>query len=441
MFRKNPIIKGAFILTAAGFATRLTGFFYRIFLSRSFGEESVGIYQLVFPVFALCFSLSTAGVETAIARSVAASFSLGRPGRAKSALLAGLSLSLSAAFFLMLFLQKEADYIARTFLGEPRCSSLITVIALALPFCAVHSCICGYYIGLKQTRVPALSQLLEQFARVGTVFLLCTFFAGRTGPPDITVAAAGIAAGETASSLFCLKSILPRLSSPAAEKAGLSFLRDGFCDILPLSIPLTANRVLLNILQSVEAASIPQQLQLYGFSVRDSLSLYGVLTGMALPCILFPSAITNSIASMMLPSVAELAASDDRDKMSRLIRKVFFCCFTLGILCCAALLLLGGCFGRLLFQSSLAGEFIVTLAWICPFLYTNGNLLSILGGLGKTNLSFLFSTVSLLLRIGSVFFLIPMSGIRGYLWGLLSSQIALFSLCLIYLRFYLAKER
>ena len=66
MNRNRTIIKGAFILTVTGFATRIIGFFYRIFLSQTFGEEGVGIYQLAFPVFALGFSLTAAGIETAI---------------------------------------------------------------------------------------------------------------------------------------------------------------------------------------------------------------------------------------------------------------------------------------------------------------------------------------------------------------------------------------
>ena len=71
MSRKRAIIKGTFILTITGFATRFMGFFYRIFLSHTFGEENVGLYQLTFPVFALCISFTSAGLETAISRTVA----------------------------------------------------------------------------------------------------------------------------------------------------------------------------------------------------------------------------------------------------------------------------------------------------------------------------------------------------------------------------------
>ena len=62
----------------------------------------------------------------------------------------------------------------------------------------------------------------------------------------------------------------------------------------------------MNILQSIEAVSIPVFLQYSGMSSSLSLQVYGVLTGMALPCILFPSAITNAVSSMLLPTVAEI---------------------------------------------------------------------------------------------------------------------------------------
>ncbi|MFR9234494.1 MAG: hypothetical protein ACLVLH_16470 [Eisenbergiella massiliensis] len=57
--------------------------------------------------------------------------------------------------------------------------------------------------------------------------------------------------------------------------------------IIGFAAPLSANRLCLNLLQAIEAACIPAKLQVYGHSVSDSLSVYGVLTGMALPLIFF----------------------------------------------------------------------------------------------------------------------------------------------------------
>ena len=106
-----------------------------------------------------------------------------------------------------------------------------------------------------------------------------------------------------------------------------------------------------------------------------------------------------------------------------MIRKSIGACFILGIVCCIFFLLFGNFIGIQLFGNTTAGHFIVTLAWICPFLYTNSALLSILNGLGKTHSTLFINSIGLLIRIAGVFYGIPLLGICGYLWGLLISQL------------------
>ena len=57
-FKKHTLITGALLLTAAGFLSRILGFFYRIFLSRVIGAEGLGIYQMIFPVYGVCYALT-----------------------------------------------------------------------------------------------------------------------------------------------------------------------------------------------------------------------------------------------------------------------------------------------------------------------------------------------------------------------------------------------
>ena len=63
---RTKLIQGTFILTFVGILSRFMGFFFRMFTSHIFGEENVGLYQLIFPVYLFCLSLSTAGIEAAI---------------------------------------------------------------------------------------------------------------------------------------------------------------------------------------------------------------------------------------------------------------------------------------------------------------------------------------------------------------------------------------
>lgn len=421
MSSKHKLFEGAMVLTAAGFASRIMGFFFRIFLSHAFGEENVGLYQLVFPVYALCLALSTSGIQTAVSHMTAEKTALKKNTEARSILGTALGLTLLISFAEILFIQKNAAFIAMSFLGDERCTDLLMIISYALPCAAVHSCICGYYLGLQKTGLPAVSQLIEQAVRILSVLLLfvITRNSGRT--PSIHLAAAGIAAGEFVSALFAAHS-LSRYGS-LLQTFSLKDLGKNLRELLGLSVPLTSNRTVVTLLQSIEAASIPVCLRLYGLNTSEALSLYGVLTGMALPCIQFPSAVTNSVGTVLMPAVSATSTTGNRAAVIRLLKKAVGSCFILGLSCCLFFLVFGRLIGTLLFHSDTTGSFIITLAWICPFWYTNTSLFSAINGYGKTGYTFLINTCGLLIRIGSVFFVIPQFGIQGYLWGLLVSQL------------------
>ena len=86
-----------------------------------------------------------------------------------------------------------------------------------------------------------------------------------------------------------------------------------------------ANRLVLNGLQSIEAVYIPNRLTLYGLSTADSLRCYGVLTGMVLPLLLFPSAITSSVSVLLLPYISEAQAVGNHKKIRQAVKKMPAC--------------------------------------------------------------------------------------------------------------------
>ena len=77
---------------------------------------------------------------------------------------------------------------------------------------------------------------------------------------------------------------------------------------------------------------------------------------------------------------------------------------------------------------------------ICPFLYLDTTLSSILQGLGLAGHIFTMNVICLLIRLGFVFLAVPRYGITGYLWGLLASQLTLGLLYLGCLSRFLKKK-
>lgn len=57
------------------------------------------------------------------------------------------------------------------------------------------------------------------------------------------------------------------------------------------------------------------------------------------------------------------------------------------------------------------------MAWLCPFIYLQATLGSILNGLNKQLIVFRNNVIGLTIRITFIFLLIPLYGLKGYLWG------------------------
>ena len=117
------------------------------------------------------------------------------------------------------------------------------------------------------------------------------------------IAVAGSFLSELAAALcsFICVSLNSSVSSHHIEKPVQKISEIGH-----MALPLTLNRLLLSVLAAIEVVLIPQCLRMYGLSPSEALSLYGVFTGMALPCILFPSTVTSSASVILMPSVAEM---------------------------------------------------------------------------------------------------------------------------------------
>ena len=437
MNHTHTMLKGTLILTLSGFLTKIIGFLYRIFLSQTIGSTGMGIYQLIFPIHALCFALTVGGIQTAISRLVAAKFAKKEDSDARAVFLIATSFSTLLSILVTFFLFHYADWFAIHILFEPQCTSLLKVSSLSIPMGTFHSCVNGYYFARKKTLLPALSQLIEQTARVAASYLLWLVWSQEGHAITPMLAVFGLFFGEFISMLFAL--FITIMDFHSSTQPVLKIIKPfrQLKEILAFSTPLTCNRLLVNLLHSIESILIPGHLCLFGMTQQTALSVYGVLNGMALPLILFPCAITNAVSVMLLPSVAEHQALGNYDNIRLCIQKTICYCLILGFLFTFGFFFLADFLGLFLFKNELASTFIRTLSFICPCLYLSSTLSGILNGLGQTGPYFFQNMTGLSIRLLFVFFVIPTHGIIGYLWGLLLSELITTFLTLLFLHLFL----
>ena len=457
-FRNNPIIKGTVLLTVAGFATRILGFFYRIFLADKLGPQTLGSYQLIFPIFAICATIYGLGIQTAISQLIAKHHENEGDRLLGSVLLPGIILSLLLSLSLFALLQRFSVPIASYVLLAPECAVYLRILSILFPFCGVGACINGYYYGMQNARVPATTQVIEQISRLVFVFLLLSLCPG-PAERNCRVAVWGLVVGECISAFYNMyeikKSIAKAVlgggtlhnkqlsitkkrakpafcSHPLTRSVSGSYLRP----LLWLTITLTGSKLVIAILHSAESIFIPASLCQYGCSTAEALSIYGILSGMVMPFILFPSSITNAIALMLLPAVASSEGTGEKRQITRYVYTSTKYSLLLGFACTLFFLCFGSLLGNLCFHNETAGYFLRCLSWLCPFLYLSTTLTSIINGLGKTKETFVITCISQGIKLFCLVMLVPHYGIMAYIHGTLLSQILMTILCYVPLKSY-----
>ncbi len=451
------VIKGTLVLTITGLATRFIGFYNRIFLSNLIGAKELGIYQLIFPLYMVAFSLTTMGNELALTKLV--SEYEGRNDR-KSAIgffKTCFNINLILGIATALFFYFNADYLSVKVLNASSCSDCLRILSIGIPFMAMKGAVHGYFMGLERSEVHGTSDFLEQIVKIGGLYILSTYF---ISSETFTAAFAviGIVLGEIVSFIYSLIRLiiefhryhvnsLNNISTTQFnvqkhnqnQKRRLHAGKDSgsvhksfpinsdkiLSVFIKNAIPLTTNRFALTVLQSAEAILIPTFLLQYYHDSETSLSIYGIFTGMAFPFIMFPATLTNSLSTMLLPAVSGARSELNSGYLSRLVERSIRFCLLIGIFSGITFFIFGKSMGSLFFNNEEAGIFLYQLSFLCPLIYLATTLASVLNGLGFATHNLCLTLLSTGIRLSFIIFAIPKIGISGYVIGLFASYLFL----------------
>ena len=377
-------------------------------------------------MFGLCLAISASGIQTAISRFVASE----KNGRRYLYLGLFLSISISTLFVFAIYF--FAPWIAADILKEPRTEELLRVMIYAIIPACIHSCFNGYYYGRKNSIVPSICQIIEQLARIFGTLLIYYALLDKGLPLEPVHAVWGIVISELAGLLINVTAFLgmrkecdssDNLNDEIRRKKYPLFHSINNAGLLITSakaltttaVPLTLNHVLITLSHSLENLLLPQQLVAFGYTSDEALGHFGILTGMALSVIFFPSAITNSLSVLLLPRISETKAKGDMSTVLDTIKGAVCCGVALGSLCTFVFLLSADWIGTYIFDSTLAGFYIRILSILCPFMYTSSLLSSIVNGLGNASLTLACNLTGCAIRILSIWIFVPMYGMYAYI--------------------------
>lgn len=439
---KNTIIKGTLILTIAGIATKLLGFYNRIFLTRLIGVKELGIYQLIFPLYLLAFSISCQGIATTLTKQV--SYHMGRkcPNDAKRVFRYSLCISLALSIIICLIMHYAAYPLSLYILKNTDCAPLVRIITIAVPFISVKACINSFFVGIDKPAYQGISHFIEQVFRIGVGYLLAALWSA--DKINAVLAVTAVVSGEIAATILAiifyqLYVRKQRQTKSTCKESGKK-QQESFRTTIILNnlfrdaVPITINNVMFTLFSSFEAILMPAMLYYYYADTDTAMEMYGIVTGIVIPFLLFPSTITTSLSTMLLPAVSYASAKKDtRAIKSALANSVMFC-LMLGACAWLGFILFGGFVCEFAFGNKFAGTLLRKMSFLCPLIYLSGNLSAIMNGIDKAFQNLIYNIISIVIRILFSVTLVPTYGLSAYICGMAVSYLTLNILLLITVR-------
>ena len=407
-------------MAASALIIRVISMIFRVFLSDRLGPQGLGLYQLVLSVYLVFGAMASTGVSLCATRVFSELNALGQHGKARFSVERCMILSFFIGASLGVLMLTTALPLSTLVLHDKRTMPALMLLAPSLPFLAVSACVRGYFLARKKTLPNCGEQLLEQVIEIGSFLVMFSFFQPQSLEQACMLTVAGTTGAEIVSFIYSLLCYRADIKSTGI----LPERTDGLVrSMLPVFLPVTANALLRWGMSAAENALIPIGLQKYGLSPAEALSQYGVICGMTLPVLTFPSVIVLPFASLIVSEISEERVCGNTAAVRRITEKMVSCALRYSLPVTVVFVFYGTTICEALFGSAEAGRYLSLLAPVIPFMYLDSVVDSILKGLNEQTSYFIFNTIDSTLRILLTIFLLPSMGIVGAAAVIITSEL------------------
>ena len=399
---------------------RSMNMFFRVFMADTIGAEGIGLYQLIISVYIFFAAVSTSGISLTATRLYSDFSAKGDYAKAKYAVRKCILISLISGAFLGAVMYVSADVAGTYFLHDVRTVPALKLLAPSLPFMAVSACIRGYFTARRQTIQTSVEQLLEQVIEMGVFALAFLFLKPDTLEKACCTAVLGTTLAEVISfvySLICYAVDIKKLNCKSEKTDGLAK------KIMPVAVPVMANSCLRSGLSAVENVLIPLGLKKNGSDSSKALAQYGIIGGMTMPVLAFPTVFILPFCSLIVTEMSEALAKRHIKSIRHITERMF--CFALYYCLPVMVILLffSKDIGNALYHNELAGQFIGILAPIVPFMYLDAVADGILKGLNEQTSYLIFNLIDAVIRVILTYLLLPKFGIMGIVAVIIISEL------------------
>jgi stage V sporulation protein B len=417
--KKESFIKGTLILAAAALVARVLGLVQRVPLDHLFDDVGKASFSIANNVYLLLLTVATAGIPSTLSKMVSERYALKRPGEARQVYHAALLFAVFAGVIITVLLYIFAPFYATYVSKVPEASLAIRALAPALLLFPAIAMMRGYFQGRNNMTAGGISQIVEQFARVGTAIILAYILlkAGYDG----SQVAAGASFGGVLGSIGAFAIMLYYTVKIRREDKAL-MLEEGavgklpllriYTDIFTVSIPIVLSSMTGPAVNFIES-SIVNPLLIGQIGEAKATQLLGLLGQRAQSIAGIPPILAIALSTSLIPVISAAFARKDQEHLQQQMTLALRISILTGMPIVIALCTASYSINGLLFSSLDGSGLIMLLTFGTIFQITMMTTNSILLGVNKANLSMVNVGIGILVKLAGSFLLALWLGIYG----------------------------
>ena len=418
------------ILTITSLLMKFAVLIFNIYISNQIGSEAVGVFSLVMAVYIFFITVATSGLNIAVTVIVSEKFATNKDKIAiktiRTCIFFSLLLGIAAGGLIILF----SDFITDKCLHNMVSAKPLFYIAIGLPFIAMSSCISSYFTSTRKAYKNAISQVFEFSIKIiATIILLKINISKGVEYICISLILADVIS-EVCS--FSLNFILYIIDVKLKKLNNVRSFGQRI-NILKIAFPVAITSYIRSGLSTLKQLIIPTQLEKSGLSCNNALSKYGIINGMVMPVITFPTVLTDSYSMLLIPEFSTYVAQKNYKAIHYISNKIFKFTCAFSVCVSSIFLFFANDFGLVIYNNLETGLYFKLLAPLVFFMYMDHIIDCILKGLNKQFGVMCCNILDLSITTCFIYFLLPVWGINGYVASILFSEILNFSVSLFQL--------
>lgn len=417
--KQQSTSKGFTILSISSIVCKLLSLLYLPFQAMIVGDLGNGYISQGYRIYILLFSLSNAGLPTAISKLIADSDEIGdyRSSQKIFRIATYILLGMGVAFGLFMLLGYKLILAYLGLHSDGR--FMIMAFAPTFLFTAIECAYRGYFQGKKNMTPTAVSQVVEQVLNAAFTVIFEAALIGFGVASAAAGATVGTTVGAAGSAAYLAylyrkgrRQRMHELRHTKYEGPQRS-TKEILTVILMFMLPQLLNSVSTLLADVIDAGFCTQRLQAGGYSYVDAMKLFGVYSVQFQRVNTLALALPVALCTAIVPAISSAWAARDNKLLRRKIRESYKSFFMFTVPSVAGLTFLAHPIVTMIFAHNDRGyDLLYKGAWLALLMAINYVQTAILIALNKPHIAPINTIIAMIVKFLFNYYLIPIKSIN-----------------------------